>query len=152
MTTPGGQIGLDFSPRPGERLKDEIRREVLSLLVDGARGRARAITGERLGELVAERLRASGHEVTLQPQTMHRRVREAVAELIDVGEDVASASSPPRGYYVPETADEIAAGGRELWCRVAALVRRGRRYDRNTADRLLELLGQAGLNLGDPTP
>jgi hypothetical protein len=133
---------------PGEHLKDHIRREVLAVLVVLARGRSNAMTGERLAELVAERLREAGREVHLSAPTMRRRCQEAVAELVEAGEEIASSSSPPRGYYIPETKEEIDAGARELWTRLASLARRGRRYDRNTADRLLELLGQLGIDVG----
>jgi hypothetical protein len=154
------QIGLDFSAKPapeptsvpGEHLKDVIRREVLAVLVVLARGRANAMKGRVVAELVTERLRAAGREVNLAPRTMKRRCEEAVPELIAAGEDLASASSPPYGYYVPETAEEIADGGREIWSRVAALAKRGRKYDRNTADRVLEFLGQLGIPVGGTTP
>lgn len=161
MSLAAGQIGLDFSPRPaaperacvpGEHLKDVIRREVLAVLVVLARGRGNAITGERLAEEVDERLRAAGRDHHLQAATLRRRCQEAVAELVDVGEEIASSSAPPRGYFIPETQEEIAAGRRDLGARLAGMARRFRRYDRNTADRVLELLGQVGIDLGDPTP
>jgi hypothetical protein len=162
VNVPAAQLGLTLSPPrpvpperaavPGEHLKDVIRREVLAVLVVLARGRANAVTGERLAETVADRLREAGRQVHLSAPTMRRRCQEAVSELVDAGEGIASSSSPPRGYFIPETQEEIAAGARELWARLASLAKRGRRYDRNTADRLLELLGQLGIEIGDHTP
>jgi hypothetical protein len=138
--------------RPGLHLKDAIRGEVVAVLVVLARGRSSAVRGRLLAAAVTERLQNRGIEVNISAETMRRRIREAVVELIDAGEDIASASTPPYGYYVPEGEQEIRDGGKEIWSRVGALVRRGRKYDQNTADRLLEFMGQLGIALPRSAP
>lgn len=139
-----GQPGTE-DVRAGGHLKEAIRREVVAVLAVLGRGRGNAIRGHLLAGAVSERLRDQGIQVLISKETMRRRIREAVVELIEAGEDIASASSPPFGYYIPEGEQEIRDGAKEIWGRVAALARRGRKYDRNTADKLLALLGQLGL-------
>ncbi len=162
MSIPAGQIGLDFSSRapaleekspiPGEHLKDRIRASVRTVLVTLAQGRAAAITGERLAEAVAGALRESGVEVTISARSMKRRCQEAVAELVEAGEEIASASDHPAGYFIAQTKEEIRAAVGQRWRKVASEIRRARRYDRNVADRLLALLGQLGIDLGEGQP
>jgi hypothetical protein len=120
---------LDLSPPrpvPGGELKEAIRREVLAALLVYARGRAAAITGERLGELVGLRLLEGGHQHALALRTLMRRCQEAVVELIEAGEPVASSSRPPLGYWWAETADELEESLRECEQRARMTLKRRR--------------------------
>jgi hypothetical protein len=132
---------------PSHTLKDAIRAEVAARLVVYARGRANAVTGERLAELVAAGLEERGHKHSLKPKTLQRRCQESVAELIERGEDIASTSTAPRGYFVPETREEYAVGEISLVRHLASSAKRLRRYRSTTADAILALLGQLGIAL-----
>lgn len=145
--------GAPPEPRPappGSEFKETIRREVRAALFVYALGRANAITGERLAELVGLRLQELGHHQVLALKTLMRRVQESIADLVASGERIGSVSSSPAGYYVPETADELLEAARGLRAHLASSARRLRAYDRATADQLLRLLGQESLALPRP--
>jgi hypothetical protein len=111
---------------PGGDLKDAIKREVLAALVVYALGRERAITGERLAELVGQKLLDRGHEHALSIRTLMRRCQESVAELIEGGEGIASNSSPPRGYFAAQTVEELEDSLAECEQRARMIFRRRR--------------------------
>lgn len=127
--------------RPGAGLKGRIRREVLAVLVVLARGRANAITGERLAQAVAERMEAGGESLGLSPRTMQRRCQEALAELVAMGEPVASSSRPPLGYWWAETAEDLEESLAESERRARMALRR-RRFLRQ---RIREMRGQIAM-------
>jgi hypothetical protein len=126
---------------PGEHLKGQIRREVLAVLVVLARGRENALTGERLAEAVAARLLEGGHEHHLSARTMQRRCQEPVAELIEVGEPIASSSKPPLGYWWAVSSGDLEESLAESDKRARKALRRRRLLRRAW----MELLGQERL-------
>lgn len=140
---PGGAQGaLDL--RPGAHLKNAIRREVLAVLVVLARGRENALTGERLAEAVAARLTEGGRTHHLSSRTMQRRCQEAVAEIIELGEPVASSSRPPLGYWWAVSSGDLEESLAESDKRARMALRRRRLLRRAW----MELLGQERLRGG----
>jgi hypothetical protein len=111
---------------PGGELKNSIRREVVAVLLTHAHGRAQAMTGEQLAEFVGAQLREGGHPHALAVRTLMRRVQEAVVELIDLGEPIASSSTPPRGYWWAVSAAELEESLRECEQRARMTLRRRR--------------------------
>jgi hypothetical protein len=137
------QQALDFSrppPPSSAPIRDAIKDEVRTIVL-ARKGAAAAITGAELAAEVGRRLDLDGW---LSQKTLQRRCQEGVAALVAAGEPIASTSSD--GYFVAETAEEIEAGRRDLGHRLGSLARRYRAFDRATADRILELLGQQVLD------
>ena len=128
-------------PLRGHPIRAAITTEVRDIVL-ARHGAAQALNGEEIAALVSQRLDLEG---VLAPKTVLRRCQEGVAQLVADGERIASTSAD--GYYVPETAEEIDAGRRDLAHRLGSLARRFRAYDRATADRILALLGQESLGL-----
>lgn len=137
---------------PGEDLGEALERQVLATLTVYARGRENAITSRRLAGLVDQQLAADGHELHLAASTLARRCRAAVAKLVAEGQQIASTSNAPRGYFVAQDLVEFEAGGRTLRRHLAGTARRLRAYDRGTAEAVLQLLGQEPLVLPKPAP
>jgi hypothetical protein len=92
---------------PADHLRAAIHGEVAAVLCVLARGRARAITGEHLAGLVADRIREGGRACGWSLRTLTRRCQEAVQALIERGEPIASSSEPPRGYFWAESPEEL---------------------------------------------
>jgi len=111
---------------PGGELKEAIKREVLAALLVYGLGRERAITGERLAELVGQKLLDRGHQHALCLRTLMRRVQESVQELIEAGEGIASTSTPPRGYWSAQTVEELEESLAECERRARMTLRRRR--------------------------
>jgi hypothetical protein len=126
-----------MSALPGHTLKDAIRREVVAYLCVHARGRANAITGERLAEIVGAKIPEHG----LAPATLQRRTQEAVEEGIEAGEPIGSSSSPPRGYWWAEIAEDLEESLAEADGRAKKALRRRRCLKL----RIRELRGQGRL-------
>jgi hypothetical protein len=133
----------DMASRPlkGHPIRGHIASTVKGIVLS-RHGAAQAVTGEELAALVRVALDLGGW---LSDKTILRRCQESIAALVAAGERIASTSAD--GYYVPETAEEIEAGARDLRHRLIGIAKRLRSYDRHTADRILELLGQAALDL-----
>lgn len=137
---------------PGGELFPAIKAEVLAALLVYGLGRERAIKGERLAEMIGPQLMERGHPHDLSIRTLTRRIQESVAELVEGGEIIGSVSSHPAGYYIPKTAEELLEAGRGLRAHLISSARRLRAYDRVTADKLLQLLGQETLQLPRGAP
>lgn len=134
---------FDWSRRTREThpIRVAVKAAVKAVLAE-RRGAARAITGDDLAIVVAERVDLNGW---LAPKTLKRRCQEAVAALVAEGVQIASTSGD--GYFTPETAEEIEAGARDLRQRLIGIAMRLRAFDRACADRILALLGQTSLGV-----
>lgn len=146
------QGSLDFSAqaprpephRPGSEHREVIRAEVRAALAVFALGRARAVTGERLAELVGLRLQERGHDHGLKLRSLMRAVQVAVGELIDEGEPVGSSSARPLGYWWAETAEELEESLAEVEKRARMTLRR-RRAQRAALARLRGQVSMRGV-------
>jgi hypothetical protein len=150
MAPLAAQIGLDFSAKPapgsrpvrGERVPDpvflsiraEVAREIAS-----RRGEAQAVTGERLAEIVKERLGLEA--MTLR--TVQRRCEEAVEQIRDEGEQLIAATGA--GKFTPETVEELERDLRQSTARALKQLRHRSRVKRA----LLEFRGQQRLSAAE---
>lgn len=144
------QAVLDFSaPKPktepmevpGGTLREAIRVEAYAILTVHCRGRANVWTGERIAEEVQARLLERGVGQGLSLRTAVRRVEEALLEMLVREEPVCSFSSPPRGYCLAETVEELEQSIGESRRRALNSLRRTR-WSRRA---LARLRGQADL-------
>lgn len=144
------QVALDFSaPRPkptptavpGGALRDAIRVEAFAVLSVHGRGRANAWTGDRLAEEVQARLAERGLAQDIALRTLVRRIEEGLLEMLVREEPICSFSSPPRGYCLAVTVEELEESLGENRRRALNALRRQRWSKRALA----RLRGQADL-------
>jgi len=117
----------------------EIRGATWDVLRDLA-GASRALDRSTVARHVRARLGLH----SMAPATVERRVREAVAALLEDGVRIVSCG---RGLYLAETAEEIAEGDKALAANAFGALRRLASYRRTTLGELLRLLGQESLDL-----